>query len=462
MNKVAAKTIRHDSQKDFDGLDGPEGWVTTTIGDIVGLNPPKPPQDALPPNAPVTFVPMPAVDAYYGKIAAPNERPFGAVRKGYTAFREDDVIFAKITPCMENGKSAVARTLTNGLGFGSTEFHVLRSNGAVVPDYLFHYLRQESFRRAAEAEMTGSVGQKRVPANFLKNVRLPLPPLSEQKRIVLKVEELLARVNAARERLAKVKEILKHFRQSVLAAAYSGKLKIQKMQFDDNTKKKLKDVVNSIQIGPFGSLLHKADYVASEIPAINPTNFVDGKIKPSQKVTISKSKKRELERYVLKEGDVIVGRRGQMGRCAVVTKEEDGWICGTGALFLRPGAELMPHFLQMLISSPQIVAYLEAASVGSTMTNLNQKIFSTMEIPVPAKEVQDQIVRNGHALFRTSEEIETRCRKAEGFLERLEKEVLVKAFRGELVPTEAELAKREGRPYEPASALLAKIKTQRS
>jgi type I restriction enzyme S subunit len=256
--------------------------------------------------------------------------------------------------------------------------------------------------------------------------------------------------------LAKVKEILKRFRQSVLAAAYSGKLNAEKTQLGDHRKRKLKDVVNSIQIGPFGSLLHKSDYVPSEIPVINPTNIVDGKINPSPKVTIHKLKKCKLERYVLKEGDLIVGRRGEMGRCAVVTKEEDGWICGTGSLSLRPGTELMPYFLQILISSPQVVAYLEDASVGSTMTNLNQKIFSNMEIPVPPKEVQNQIVKNCQSLLRTAERMETRCRKSEGLLERLERRILAKAFRGELVPTEAELAQREGRPYEPASSFLTK------
>jgi type I restriction enzyme S subunit len=115
-----------------------EGWIWSAIGTVVELNPPKPSKDVLAPDAPVTFVPMPAVDAYDGTIATPEDRPFGSVRKGYTSFRENDVIFAKITPCMENGKAAIARGLTNWLGFGSTEFHVLRSTGAAIPEYVFY------------------------------------------------------------------------------------------------------------------------------------------------------------------------------------------------------------------------------------------------------------------------------------------------------------------------------------
>jgi type I restriction enzyme S subunit len=167
---------------------------------------------------------MAAVDADSGTIAAPEVRPFASVRKGFTSFRDGDVIMAKITPCAENGKAAVAAGLQNGIGFGSTEFHVLRPSRAVLAEYVYRFIRQESFRDEAAAEMTGSVGQKRVPAWFIEQSLLPLPPLAEQKRIVAKIDALLARVDVAHERLAKLPAILKRFRQSVLAAACSGRL----------------------------------------------------------------------------------------------------------------------------------------------------------------------------------------------------------------------------------------------
>ena len=107
-----------------------EGWELVSINDILEVNPSKPQKDVVPPNTPVTFVPMPAVDADSGAINAPEIRDFSKVRKGYTAFQNEDVIFAKITPCMENGKAAVARNLLNNFGFGSTEFFVFRSKGA--------------------------------------------------------------------------------------------------------------------------------------------------------------------------------------------------------------------------------------------------------------------------------------------------------------------------------------------
>jgi type I restriction enzyme, S subunit len=155
----------------------PKGWADTTLGDCAVFNP-RHDADVLSSTL-VSFVPMPAVSDTEGKIVNPSIRPFSEVAKGYTHFQEGDVIFAKITPCMENGKIAVARELENGLACGSTEFHVLRPLADISADYIWRFLRQQSFRGDAEASMTGAVGQRRVPADFLKNSRIPLPPLSE-------------------------------------------------------------------------------------------------------------------------------------------------------------------------------------------------------------------------------------------------------------------------------------------
>jgi len=119
-----------------------DGWALATLADVCDVNPPKPTADLLPVDDPVSFVPMPAVDADLGAITGAETRPFSRVRKGFTAFANNDVIMAKITPCMENGKAAVARDLRNGVGFGSTEFHVLRSTGLVLPEYIYYFIRQ--------------------------------------------------------------------------------------------------------------------------------------------------------------------------------------------------------------------------------------------------------------------------------------------------------------------------------
>ena len=133
----------------------PLGWVDAALDDIAIVNPGR--IEGLVADTSVSFVPMPAVSDVDGEIVNPTVRPFAEVSKGYTQFQVGDVIFAKITPCMENGKIAVARSLENGVACGSTEFHVVRPLGQNSPDYIWRFLRQSSYRADAEAVMTGAV-----------------------------------------------------------------------------------------------------------------------------------------------------------------------------------------------------------------------------------------------------------------------------------------------------------------
>ena len=162
----------------------PNSWVEASLDAICLLNPRLAAEERPAEEAEVTFVPMSAVDEGTGVIAKPEVRTYGAVAKGYTSFKDRDVLFAKVTPCMENGKAAIAGPLLNGLGFGSTEFHVLRPTDVVLPDYLFHFIRQPTFRKRAASAFVGTGGLQRVPQDFLARVKIPLPTLAEQQRIV--------------------------------------------------------------------------------------------------------------------------------------------------------------------------------------------------------------------------------------------------------------------------------------
>jgi len=179
----------------------PEGWKWAKLGNVCVINPRKAEISDLPDDMEVTFVPMSAVSENVGGIVSPEICKLGKVRKGYTYFREGDVLFAKITPCMENGKSAIAKNLKNSIGFGSTEFHVLRPTNQIIFEYIYFYIRQPLFREEAERNMTGTVGQLRVPTGFMKNAEIPLPSLEEQKSIVKFIETALERVNKAKQSL---------------------------------------------------------------------------------------------------------------------------------------------------------------------------------------------------------------------------------------------------------------------
>lgn len=167
----------------------PEQWQLVRLNAVCELNPRLEASEKPDPNTEVTFVPMAAVDEVDGTIAAAEVRAYADVSRGYTHFKEGDVLFAKVTPCMENGKAAVARNLVNGLGFGSTEFHVLRPTSSIIPEFLLHFIRQPSFREQAAASFVGTGGLRRVPQEFLSRVPIPLPPPAEQRRIVEMLEE---------------------------------------------------------------------------------------------------------------------------------------------------------------------------------------------------------------------------------------------------------------------------------
>lgn len=172
----------------------------------------------------VSFVPMAAVGAADGSIDASTVRPYAEVKKGYTHFRDNDVLFAKVTPCMENGKMAVARQLHNGMGFGSTEFHVLRPRDGVDPHYVYHFVSSQTFRKEAARHMTGAVGLRRVPSAFLASAEIPLPSLDVQREIVAELEKQFSRLDEAVANLQRVKANLKRYKASILKAAVEGRL----------------------------------------------------------------------------------------------------------------------------------------------------------------------------------------------------------------------------------------------
>lgn len=201
----------------------PKSWVECRLSDIAEVNPSLD-RCPYPQDGTVHFVPMGAVEAESGHIDVSTQRPYSEVRKGYTAFVPGDVLFAKITPCMENGKMAVVPDLPNLVGCGSTEFHVLRAKDEISPDFIYYFVSSKSFRFEAEHKMTGAVGQKRVPTSFVAEHTFPLPPIPEQHRIVARIEELFSELDASVESLTKARALLGLYRQSLLKAAFHGKL----------------------------------------------------------------------------------------------------------------------------------------------------------------------------------------------------------------------------------------------
>jgi Restriction endonuclease S subunits len=180
-------------------------WPTVKLGEAAAINPPF--RETVAPEESVSFVPMAAVSEVTGRIEVVTERPYQEVAKGFTPFRSGDILVAKITPCFENGKIALAE-VPHPNALGSTEFHVVRADEAQIDRrFLFHFLRQPRIRTEGERKMTGSAGQRRVPKHFLESLDLPRPPLNEQQRIAAILDKADAIRQKRREAVVKLDEL---------------------------------------------------------------------------------------------------------------------------------------------------------------------------------------------------------------------------------------------------------------
>jgi len=188
------------------------------------VNPSKRGKTNISPSMLVSFVPMAAVDEATGRITKPITRPFAEVSKGYTWFEEGDLIFARITPCMQNGKAVLAEGLTNGIGLGSTEFHVLRPRSKIMGRWLHYLVRHKDFRDDAKKHFKGTAGQQRVPQSFLESKVIVVPPLDEQRRIVAFLDSLQTKLDALRKLQAGTRNEMEEVIARILDGAFKGNL----------------------------------------------------------------------------------------------------------------------------------------------------------------------------------------------------------------------------------------------
>lgn len=200
-------------------------WDRFPLKEKAKINPSKAEINGFESKKEVSFLPMPAVDDKTGTVKAPLVKKYSEVKSGYTYFRDGDVIFAKITPCMENGKSAICANLINGIGFGSTEFHVIRPNiKEILPEWIHLIIRSKKFREEAEKNMPGTAGQKRVPKEFLEDYLFPVPEITEQRKIIEHAEILIKKQESLKFEINKRGSFISALMPSVMAKAFNGEL----------------------------------------------------------------------------------------------------------------------------------------------------------------------------------------------------------------------------------------------
>jgi type I restriction enzyme S subunit len=298
--------------------------------------------------------------------------------------------------------------------------HILKGKvSVVIDDFVLYYLNSIRYR----PYVNGTTRLKLTKSNLV-DIPFILPPLPEQLAIVSKIEELLSDLDNGKQLLLTAQQQLKIYRQSLLKAAFEN---------SNSTKYILQEVTKKIQIGPFGTQLHKEDYIENGIPLINPMHIQAGKIKADPSYTITREKRKSLPNYILEEGDIIMGRRGEMGRCGLVNEKETGWFCGTGSLYFRPQTDLLcSRYLYYYLSSQPIKKYLIDNAGGTTMANLNLKIANEIPISLPHIKEQRLIVDDLESKLTVCDKIEETIAQSLLQAETLRQSILKKAFEGKL------------------------------
>lgn len=493
----------------------PAGWTTAPLRDIATIDPPNPacvPAE----ETSVSFVPMAAVEALSGRMNASTARPWSDVKKGFTRFQEGDVVFARITPSMENGKVALAANLVNGVAAGTTEFHVFRPQSGVSGRYLLHYLLQETFRRRARARMTGTAGQLRVPKQFLKEEALPLAPAPEQQRVVDAIDSYLTRLDDAVASLERVQAKLKAYRASVLKAAVEGRLvpteaslaraekrayepaeallarilKERRHRWEDTELAKLQAAGKTPKNDKW-----KARYSEPVAPETSTLPHVpegwcwatveqlaqlvtDGDHNPPRRVsngvphlTAKHIKKWRIlfedcsfvsrdgfeqtrSRYEPCEGDVIVTCVGTVGETAVVPAGSVFSADRNLAAIRLVSGGVFPAFVMYLLSSPVIRRRVMTSSGATAQPHIYLGDLRALPVPIPPRPEQEKLIDEIERHLTLIDASEALVAADVKRCGRLRQAVLKWAFEGKLVDQDP--------ADEPAEKLLARIRAERA
>jgi type I restriction enzyme S subunit len=374
------------------------------LSEITKVNPPRP-TIALDPDDEVSFVPMSDVSES-GRWDSRQVRRFGEVSRGYTYFAENDVLFAKITPCTENGKGCHATDVRNGIGFASTEFHVLRATEVGDPGFVYQWSIYSPLRLKAAAVMTGSAGQQRVPASFFDSFQIPQIEKDEQSKIA----EILSTVDRAIEQteglIAKQQRIKTGLMQDLLTRGIDeqGNLRSDEThQFKDSP---LGRIPVEWKVKPIEQKLDRIiDYrgrtptkVEAGVPLLTAKNVRDGYIKEEPREFIAESAfDAWMTRGIPKPGDVLFSTEAPMGNVARIPEYRIALAQRLLTLSPKP-RELSQDYLFWLLHWQRSTERLELLTSGSTVLGVKQSVFRKVEFRFPKFDEQQQIsaILNSH------------------------------------------------------------------
>jgi type I restriction enzyme S subunit len=472
-------------------------WNTAKLTEVVRINP-RNVDFALDDSDEVTFLPMAGVEAETGRINITERRTWKTVKKGYTKFQENDVLVAKITPCMENGKACIARHLHGAAGAGSTEFHVFRPDTKIIePEWLYLFLNQKRIRSAAKRQMGGAVGQQRVPASFYESLVLPLPDIEKQRELLESLIGQGVRITQIEEELRSVLKKLKRARASILKAAVEGRLVETEAEIAsrENTdyesgglllerilylrennfriarqhlNKKIKyprpftpsqvktnilpegwaiatiDQLTNYSNGSFigqgwspkclSREAHSSEWCVMKTTAIQPLRFDSGSNKALPQ---GLDPRPDLE---LTSGDLLITRAGprtRVGVCCLIEKTRSKVMLCDKAYRIRPSRLCLGKYLEIALNSQSASHSIEQIKTGinDSGVNITQSGYLNLLIPLPPLSEQNRIVDEVDRRFSVLDQVEATVTASLARCGKLRQAILKQAFEGRLVQT---------------------------
>ncbi|MDD5913624.1 MAG: restriction endonuclease subunit S [Oscillospiraceae bacterium] len=343
------------------------------LKEVCIINPKSP---GFPDDLKVSFVPMPKVGEN-GEFNPSDVKEYREVKKGFTYFQNGDVLFAKITPCMENGKGAIANGMKNGVGFGSTEFHVLRPLTDYVSDkWLFYLLSWPIFRKDAEKNMTGSAGQKRVPKSFLEEYALTIPSIEEQQEMTDALDKVSNLISLRKGQLAKLDELVKA-RFVELFGATSA----------DKCSKQIKDYAEVL-----GGYAFKSDmFCTNAVPVIRISNINNGCVDPDYDVCYDELFWEQNKRFRAEQNDILMAMSGATTGKAGLYKEDMPALINQRVACIRAKDGIAcPMFLFVATQLEWMYDLIQETSAGCAQPNISGKQIENMPVPDATYEQQQQ------------------------------------------------------------------------
>ncbi len=359
------------------------------------------------------------------ELTLTGTRSLAEVAGSYTYFAEGDVLLAKSTPCFENGKLGIARNLVNGVGFGSSEYIVIRPSPEVDADFLYHFLDRATFREEGSKQMTGAVGHKRVPKEYVEGALIPVPTFEEQRRIVTLLDEAFADIATAKanaeKNLQNARELFTRISGSVLAQYASASQSIT-----------LEDLVEPDCSLSYG-IVQPGDEVPEGLHIVRPVDMNTDVVMLEGLKRIDPALANSYARTTLKGHDILLCVRGTTGTVALAHSQLAGANVTRGIVPIRFAPEKISHqFGYYLLRSEPAQLQIQAKTYGTALQQINIRDLRQLTLPVPAPQDQEVIVQRLSALEEETKQLTAAYENKLTALDDLKKSLLHQAFSGQL------------------------------